>query len=486
MKKIGVFIIAVILMFSTVTVSARTPDALSEIYTNYSSIYAISISFENTEDIVALLEEIEMPEEINYFVDVKLLLKSLLTLDANMSIQVNMSEDFEKLEYALTADSQQTIGVNKNLNLGIDTKTGMWLKLDLSAQHPIFEIVYSAPFLNKYMKIDMFELMNDETEKSEFVSYLKSVFNREYIESVRDFSVSLLEKYADIKVSGASCVVKIDNEALTSMLDEMIDFVYEKIDDAYEEVVAETGEYDITMPSEHTFSFKGMQILGDRGITLKYSFVNGKISGEISDADISIDISKIFTQSLGEEWLYNSKGIMNFKIKSQGMYTNISKTKVEFPQLTEKNSFDLAELISPEPEYDYVYDEDYVYEPSYPYYYAYAETEYLPVIDGEIYVPIRDTFVSAYEDAVDIGYNNGVITISSDYFPGFKTLTLTVGSELAYADSNIHYTDKILKVGNTTYASAEMFEDIFGWTLYWASYDMLEYRYEYEFLTEQY
>ena len=487
MKKIGIFILTVILAFSMVTVNAKTPDALSKIYTNYSSTYTLSVSFENSDDIVALLEELQMPEEVNNFVDMKSLLKSLLTLDTKMNLQMNMNENFDKLEYALTADMQQTIDVNKNLNVGINTKSGMWMKLDLSTEQPVFEVVYSAPFLNKYMKIDIFELINDEAAKDEFKSYLKSVFNKEYFNSVQDFSIGLLEKYADIKTSGASCVVKIDNEALTSMLDEMMDYISGTMDDIYSEtVVAQTGESDVVIPSEQVPSFKGMQLLGDKGITLKYSFTNGNISGEIMDADICIDISKIVTEVYGQEWVYNAKGIMDFAIKSEATISNMSKTKVEFPQLTEENSFSFADMMQAEQEYGYVYEEDYVYEPTYPHYYAYGETEYLPVIDGEIYVPIRDTFVSAYEDTVDIGYNNGVITLTSAYFPGFSTFTLAVNSDVAYADGQAYYTDKILKIGNTTYASAEMFEEIFGWSLYWASYDMLEYKYQYEFLTTEY
>lgn len=473
MKKLFTLVLTVILVFSVVTVNAQLPAALSGIYTNYTGNYSFSVSFESSEDIVALLDEIEIGEEINNFIDIKALLKSLFTLDTDMKLQADISENFDKAELAITSSSRQSVEVSQNLNIDINAKDGIWIKLDLSSEEPVFEIVYSGPFVNKYMKMDLFEMITDEAEKEEFVNSLKSVYNKEYIVSTQDFAMSLLEKYADIKTSGANCTIKLDNEGLTSIIDEIMDYTAEKIADTTGEAV----EYP---------SFKGMQFLGDDGITVKYSFAGGKISGEVMDADISINLSEIYTQLYGMEWMYNSEGIFDLKVKSKGEMSNISKTKVAFPQLTDENSFDFMDMMETEEDYYYEYEEDYVYEPAYPYYYAYGSAEYLPVIDGEIYVPIRETFVSAYDDTVDIGYNNGVITLTSDYFPGFSTLTLAVDSDVAYADGQAYYTDKILKIGNTTYASSEMFEDIFGWTLEWASYDMLGLVYDYGFWTESY
>ena len=110
----------------------------------------------------------------------------------------------------------------------------------------------------------------------------------------------------------------------------------------------------------------------------------------------------------------------------------------------------------------------------------------LPVIGDEIYVPLRQTVEYGYEDSVTIGYDNGVITLSSEYFPGFGTLALTVDSGTAYADGQAVNIAPVVKIDNVTYVSASTFEDIFGWTFEYASYDMLEYDYYYEFFTEKY
>ena len=265
MKRTISIILMMVFAFSFVTANAEVPKFLTESYNNYTGEYSVSLSFESSDDIIALLEEMEMPEEVNNFVDMKALLKSLLSYDAQMLMQANMSDDFRKMELGLTAETLYKVDVNSNLNVSADMKMGMWMKMDLDAEKPVFEIIYSHPIFNKYMVIDVVAMATDENEKAEMFKALDGIFNKEYIKSIQETSVSLMEKYADIKMSGATCTVKIDNAGFTAMMDELVPVIS---DMTKEMMTAEPGYMDQDYTDEvfgEIPSFAGLKILVTRG-----------------------------------------------------------------------------------------------------------------------------------------------------------------------------------------------------------------------------
>ncbi len=472
MKRIVTFIMAVAMMF--MSAGAAETDFLSELYNNYTSDYTLSVSFESGDDIAALLEEVEMPDTVNNFVDVKTLLKSLLSLDTTMNLKADISEDFTDIEIGITSETTQNIDVNKNLNIGLSSKAGMWMKINL--EESVFEIIYSHPFLNKYMHIDLFEMLPVE-EAETAINQLKTVFNKEYMQSMQEFSAELIKKYADVKLSGTKCTVKIDNEALISMAKELMPFLIEKIN----ETIPEEYEYlPATEELDYLEIFDKIQLLGDEGITYEYSLKSGKISKADVKADISLDISKIYEMVSGEEWVYNAKGMLDFKLECTAELSDIDKTKVEFPTLTEENSFSFADMINP------VYGEyeEYTYEPTYPHYYVSNYTENVQMIDGDIYVPVRETVVAAYEDTAVIEYDKGVIKITCGYFPGFKVLEMTVGTDKAYLDGQEREIGNVIVKDGISYVKAEAIEEIFGWEMTYMLYDILSNEYNYGFMTE--
>ena len=462
MKKLFTFVVAMILTCSMITVSAAVPGAISKIYDNYTCDYRITMSFESGEDIVALLEETGALEDMERYVDTRALMESLIKQDVKMNLQIDMSEDLRKIEMGLTADSAHNINVNKNLIMDVNAKYGLWMNLDLTSEEPVFELIYTHPFLNKYAFVDVFELLTEE-EKDELLDILNSVLNKENMEKIQHYSVGLIEKYASIKLKGNNCTVKIDNDAYTSMMDDGLTYFYEQMQ-GYgmdEEIVA---------VEEQTPSYKGMQLLGNDGITINYAMALGNITSMNIDADININLSEIY----GEEWGYESDGILKFNVQCDIVMSKISKTKVDFPVITEENSFDFFETYYGE----YYYEDEYEWD--YPYYWTGGYTDYLPVINDKIYVPLRQTIYDAYDDTANIDYNNGVITLTSEYFDEIK---LTIDSDVAYIDGVAQNIHKVVKINNVTYVAASDIEDIFGWRLSCAEYDMLENLYYYNFYT---
>ena len=480
MKKITSIIISFVLLFSFISVSAQTPAFLSEAYNNYTGDYSLSIDFENSEDIVALIEEIEFDEEIYNYIDLKALITSLLSLDSKMLLQADMSDDFSKIELSMTSASESTIDVNKNLNIGVNAKTGMWIKIDLDAIDPVFDVIYSYPYLNKYMHINIFEAPMDEDEKRDMLTMLRIIFSEDFIREMQNFSSSLLTKYAQIKISGLKWVVKIDNDALISMTEEIMIYIFDLMSEISNTASIEfISTADTTPNPEEMPSLRGLKLLGDEGITYTYSLSSGKISSINVDADICIDISSLFTNVLDEPWFYDAKGLLDFKIKSDAKISKIGSTNVDFPALTEENSFSpLDALTSP------TYPEPVPAEEFYPNPYFYNEAENIPVINSLPYVPLRQTIESAYGHTAAVEYNNGTITVKGDHLPWFNELLLNIGSGTVYFDSAPYETETVIAENGTTYVSAKFFVDFFGWELTSADYNMLYDYYTYSFFTE--
>ncbi len=470
MKKAISLILAMLIM--TVCVFADVPEFLTKPVTNATTTSSISITFDSSESIVALLEELESPEEIEAFVDLNSLLKTLLSYDGKATVQADISDDYKKMKVGLTLDSVQNVDVNTNLNIGVNSKMGMWMNVDFSAEQPVMEYIYSLPIMNKYFKMNLL----DSVEVAEMI---KAFYNKEYISDITKQTMGILVKYADIEKSGSRYTIKFDNESFTSYLDEVLSCVYEKSEEIYKSIGIVGGIYN---PLEYLPSVKGWKLLGENGFVCTYTTRNGKITKAEESIDISVDISEIYKAATGEEWAYSSNGLLDFTITAKSEISKVGSTKVTFPKLTAENTIEMSDFI---PEYEMAEQEyEYLPEVTYPNYYVSESCSKLMMIDGNLYVPLRQTLDAAYGETVAISYNNGVITAECEYFPTFKQLKLTVGSNKVYADEIEHFMGTVIEEDGISYVNSAVFCDIFGWELSWAEYNMLDNWYHYTFYTE--
>lgn len=470
MKKLVSLLLAVMMLTVSVFANANIPAFFTNSLTNYTADYSISMTFDNSEEIIALLEEIEIPEQISYFVDMKALLNSLLTYDGKMNLQADFNKNYDKIKLALTSENAQLVSVNPNLNVNISQKAGMWINMDLSnTENPVFDIIYSHPFLNKYFTLSSEDILNNAPEA---LDMLKFMFNKEYMDSVNKLSMDLFTKYATIKGSGSKYTVTMNNEGLCALINELMLNVQTIVP------VEDEAFSDVEFPS-----IKGWQLLGEGGIQSIYTLKSGKLSTEKTTADISLALDQIYATITGEEWTYTSTNTLDFTIEVSANVSKIGSTRVAFPVLTEENSFTISDMESAE---SYPEEEADIAENEYPLWYVDGYCSNLPIVDGEIYVPLRQTIESAYEDGADIDYNNGVITISSEYFPSFGTLKLTIGSDKAYADDTEYLVGNIFTIDGSTYVNNKLFSEIFGWEFTYAQHDLVNDEYSYGFWTEQY
>lgn len=476
MKKMISCATAMLMLFSTViSAYAAEPDFLNTLYTNYTGEYSISVSFESGEEIAALLDEMELSEELSMFADVKDLLKTLLTLDTKMTLQADMSKDMKKAEISVVSSSEQRIDVNKNLNIELNMQTGMWIRMDISAKTPVFEVIYSYPMLAKYMRIDLFALLSDE-EKEEMLATFDLVFSKQFMQETQDFSAELMKKYAQIYRTGELWVIELDNDAVCKMLNELLPYTAEKIGLLMDKISGTSSSEDISGIAAQIPSFDGLKLLGDEGISCTYSMSGGRISSARMVADVEIDISEIFTSLVGEEWIYESAGVLDFDVTASVKLSKVGTTSVDFPTLTEENSFDAADAV------ETTQPEEYIEETSeYPHTYIDVYTDKVYMINGELFVPLRQTIFTAYEDMCKIEYDRGKIILTSEYFPQFKEILLTAGSDKAYAGGVEFNIGKVFVEAGKAYASVSFFEDVLGWEMSGAIYDVFAREYNYTF-----
>ncbi len=476
MKKLLTLVLASLLLITNVFAAADIPEFMQKEYNNYTASYKISMTFDNAQSIVAFLEEVEMPEQIEYFVDLKTLLKTLLSCDGEMFLQADMSEDFKKIKLALTTEEKYYIEPNSNLDITINSKEGLWLNIDLTKEgNEVFEMIVLSPIQNKYLKMDLAQYLAQEE-----MDMLKSVFSKEYIESISKPLVESLYKYVKFEGSGSKYTMTLDNEGFSQYCADIFGMMAQ-ISASSQEMTQE----EMIMMAAFTEIFKNMKFLGDDGLVCEYTLDGMNIIHESSRADIEMDISKMFELLTGQAWQYENRLSLDFTFSTDCDISKVGSTTVEFPVLTEENSFTLEDVMpSPVPDDDYYYEEDgWVEEPEYPYWYVGEECQYLPVVNGQIYVPLRQTLEAAYENTVTIDYNKGVINVSSKYFPGGQNLKMTVGESTVYFGEFPFETGEILLVGGTTYVPAKLFCEGFGWELVYAGYSLIDGYYYYEFYT---
>ena len=473
MKRIIALVLCTVMLLTNLTVFADDLDFLFVGPKNYSADYSVSVTFDSPESIAALLEELQMPEQIEAFVDVKELLASLLSAGAEMNLKADMNEDYSKIRMSMTMDGDYGVTVNPNLSVAVDMKTGMWMDMDFSnLENPVMRVVYSYPILNKYLDCDLFEMIPEE-QKLVVAALVRSFVNKNFVDEVSNVTKELYKKHADIKTSFNSTKIVIDNEGFTAIVDGLIPYFMSKISALFP---AEAGVELPQLPS-----LSGLEILGEDGIVFEFN----KRTGEIKcTTDISMSIADIYTTYSGEEWFFESKGQFDFTVVENGKIYDEGRTKVVFPELNEENSLtftQFAELFGtfamPEDEY---YEEEF----EYPYFYANAESDYMPDVNEDIYVPLRSAIEGAYDDNVAMSYSKGVVTMTSDYFTGFESISFKSGDDKVYVDGKEVSVGKIVIADGVTYVSAAFFERVFGWTLDYANFDIINGIYYFGFFTE--
>ena len=483
MKKFLAVFLAVMMLVLAVSVSALSLDDFTKPMNNYTSEAEVAISFNTAKQLVSALEElgINLSEAVEYeMIDFVPFLESLFNITGKAAIKFDTSEDYNQIKLYMEADYDYGVELNQNLSLTADMKQKLWIDIDLSdVANPKYYMVMMSPISTKYMYVDYFEGMSEE-EKLMATALLKSVLNKEFIDSVNAEITKIYDEYTEFSADKKTMTVSIDNDGFLKILDKIIELVISRLAVIIPGFSESMGDFQIPKMAE-----LGIKILGEKGMVIECN-TDGTMS---YTCDINININEIYFDITGEEIPMENDLVIGITLSEKQTLSEIGSTKIVFPELTEENSINLNEALYAETEDDIYYDDgEYYeeYEPEYPNFYVDIYTEYVPVVNGTVYVPFREALENAYDGNVDITYDKGIITVKSEHFKDLETLSFKVGETKANVDGYEFEVGEIILENGVTYVSADFFEIIFGWSQDWATYDFLWGMYNFGFYTEPY
>ena len=466
MKRIIAILISTMFFMTTVAfANAKIPEELMKYLQNFTAAYSVSMVIDDNSDIRALLDEIVGTDGLmsgTVATDFVSLISAMFEYDGKMYLQADMDSDFKKIKFSLTNSSTLSSVVSSNLNYTVNSNAGIWLDMDFSDEvNPKLDMILQSPTADKYYCINAGNYISQED-----LNLFMESFNTEEFKNLYDNILHIFYEniYAEQTKNGYK--ISMDNEEFVKCADEILDCV----------LSSQTGDVQAS-----PLSFEGMNFLGKDGIQAEYRLKGGKVVYAEVNTDISLDISSI-VKAIGGDWPYNASGKINVKLTEKADYTKIGQTVVAYPVVNEGNSISLNSLIENRMQLDNY--EGYTFE--YPYWSASAYCDALPVVDGEFYVPLRAILEDGYDESVAIDYNNGVITATSEYFAGFKTLALTVGTDKVYTDAVEHTVGDIILVDGVTYVNASLFTDVFGWELTDVTHELISNTYSVTFDTNKY
>lgn len=463
MKKLLAILVCVVIFMTTgVYAASDVPAVLYDSPENYTAAYSISIKVEDNADIRNLLHELMNTDDSmeSYIMgDVLGILTALFDYNGQINVQANISGDYKKIKLAVTANEMLSSVVSANMNYKINSKAGIWADIDFSnASAPKADIILLSPMADKYYYANVGNYITAED-----VNSINDFFGIAYNEQTKKELAKLLFDDSVIEKTKTGYKVSMSNNDFIGMTNKL--------------AASMTGIPGPVLPD-------GIKVLGKEGMQAEYVLENGYVKSSAVTADFSMDISSI-VKAIGEEWPFKASGIINVKISEKADFTKIGATTVEYPAITDTNSICLNSVIEAETQEDeYYYEDD--YEMDYPWGYVSSYGEGFVNVDGGYYVPLRSVLEDAYDDTVNIGYDNGFITINCEHFTKFSTLSLSIGSDKVLVDGVESCIGEVKLIDGVTYVNTKLFTDIFGWNITSIYHELIENTYDFNFGTENY
>ena len=473
MKKIVAFLISMLVLTTSAFANASIPKELMSYPENFTAECKLSVSVDDNSDIRSLIEEFASKDNsITAFLGMDFFnfLSAMFEYNNDVTVKANISPDYTKIKLAMTTSEVFSSVVSSNLNYTINSKSGLWLDVDLTNEEtPKADLIFMSPTSEKYRHIGAGEFIPKES-----LPLIKTYLSPNVTQKIKDKYAQLLNENCTVEKSGTEYKISMTNDNLQALMKAISEY------NPFYEEGALGEEFDEELVEEMTSDFENINILGKDGITASCTLKNGQISRTESKVDISLNISEI-AKAMGEEWPFEAQGIINIKLSEIDNYSKIGTTDVELPELTESNSISLNKIIeeNKEPE------ENYADLMEYPYGYVSVYDETVFVEDGNYYVPLRSILEDGYDDFVTIDYQDGVVTVTSEYFDKFNTLTVKIPDNKVYTDGTEQDCGNVMLVNDTTYVDSRLFTEVFGWYLSDISHSILEDSYIISFWTEE-
>ena len=428
MKKILSLLITFMMLSSTAF--ADTASELAQIFaktaemTSYSGEATLSAQMNKP---LEILDTIPVDDETD--IDPELIVNSLLNAETKMKYTYSASEDYKKLDMAMSMEFSMPVEFNESFKLDAWTKLGMWINYDVTdEENPVYKIIYKIPFMKKYQVMDM----------SSQASELMPVLDKEIIKELSEKAVDALTQNAQVTKNQNEYTVKLDNDGAKNYIVEIFKASKEMIPDA-----SEAGVIDQMIVTVEDL-FSKTELLGKNGITMKLTKNSqGYITAQLEELHLSFNIFDILeAYSMSTNGLDREKAFVDITFKASTKISDINKAKVTMPELNEENSS--TQLLGQSMGYHKFLNESPVFK------------------DNEIYYPLEsiakltgnELVIKADGETTSITYPNGTTAVITD-----TAVTIdgaeTKGTALITEDGKLYCTELLLYPMNISYISAD-------------------------------
>lgn len=512
-KKIISGLCAGAVMMSGISAYAKDSDLdfLKKEYKSFEGKIKISAKLNKPLDILS-----KIPVGENY-IDLQKLVESALNSTGEYNCKAIMELDNSKMQMEMTGKSNIPLSVNRNLDVDINARQGVWLNIDLSdEENPVYETIMQNPIFDKYIYMDMTSDMlyvpasmgviggadgptsiyvisetADDSESAAVIGgadeptsiytadggedeiitintpidNMKNILNRDTYSQIQNSSVEAMKKNSTVKKSGRNVTVTFTDKGLKQFLADTFKTALEQTGGNYSSMLANNEEIGSTLKK-----LFDVPVFNDSE-ALKIEYVLGAddyVKTMKSTLNIKTNVFDLVMAAGGSDAIEMKRDNSNIDltIYTEAEYTSVNgKVNVSLPELTEENTFNPLEPG------DTVGIEDGAFD------YSKCSCEYYDLyigaakIDGnKVEFPLRSAF-----DGVNIEYNNGRITITKDeqhpedyewqWYGGCfdKTAVLNIGSNIVFVDDKaITVSDAPYICDDITYISNRLIEEISG------------------------
>ena len=474
MKKVLCLLLAMLMLFSTTASASELYDFAT--MKNYEAEIDLIVKLD---DPLEFLDKIPDIEEVYNYIDLDALIDSLLSSQINFQIKGNISEDFTKCQASIVLNSVNPVVFNKNAKITGEFVFGYWIDGDFSdMENPKLNAIVQSPFMNKYLTIDIIELIkNDEETYSNLKSCLRKVYNKEYIEETAKTIIGIVEKNATITKRNNTLTVNFDKDSANQYVYDMFEWAFKNIA-SYEEELFSVEQQTLT--EETLEEIKSLSFFGDEGIKAQLVFDrSGKITSSSVVTDFDVNLYTFFEflfYDMGE--ISEDECQVSLKLTENATYKSVGRAKVDYPKLNSENSVTFEEIFGI-PDFDD--SDDYEYTP----YYIYLNSPYVVYKDSSnIYAGVRGFLekidyyhYSEDENHFEYNYTDGILTIKNTgcTFLSFKEVTLSVGESVVMADGVEIVLDKpVIEENDSIYISLDFYEKVFGYECTRASHNIFD------------
>lgn len=282
--------------------------------------------------------------------------------------------------------------INTNINLaGMGMDMGVWVDVDMSTDKmKMLEIIKMPQMLmstifpgdpaKEYMVYNIGEIINTE-ESIDFTELMK--FSKEWQPKLTEFikqvqkdfkpEFDMVKEKSDRVINGEKLKIyelqlndatlkelvkysvnySLDEKVVIDFIKEYMNEVMKMVNDPEEtEIKEELANLEDQIPeikskfNDFMEEYKDIKILGEKGIVIEYGInKEGYIVHEVGIMDLSLNLEEI-TKKIDEN-MPVQKGKINLTINYNSKNYNINSKdiKVEMPEVNEKNSIDLMEMM---------------------------------------------------------------------------------------------------------------------------------------------